>query len=342
MLQMPLGPVMVDIAGLSLTPDEVKRLQHPLVGGVILFARNYASPVQLKALTASIHALRAPALLIAVDHEGGRVQRFREGFTVIPPMRAVGEQYDIDQEQGCKLAYDIGLVIGSELLAHGVDFSFAPVLDLDWGGSTVIGHRAFHVDPMIVTELAGRLIDGLSAAGVVSVGKHFPGHGYVQADSHHDIPVDNRPFAEIEKNDMVPFHQLVQRGLAAVMPAHVTYPEVDHRPAGFSPVWLQEILRKKLGFEGIIFSDDLSMEGASVAGNVTARAHAAMHAGCDMVLICNNPVLADELLQGLTRDGIVPNPALSVKLCGLHKRECASDASRLQAARRHIVAFAKT
>ncbi|MDP2760098.1 MAG: beta-N-acetylhexosaminidase [Sideroxyarcus sp.] len=296
---MGLGPVMLDVAGTRLTPGDELRLRHPLVGGVILFARNYESPAQLAELTASIHALRTPPLLTAVDHEGGRVQRFREGFTRIPPMRELGKLWDVQPKRAKALAQEIGLVLGAELRACGVDFSFTPVLDVDYGASSVIGDRAFHAEPQAIAELAHGLLLGLKAAGMPTVGKHFPGHGFVCADSHLDIPVDERSYTDIELCDLIPFRQMISFGLTAVMPAHVIYPKVDPRPAGFSKVWLQDILRGELGFEGCIFSDDLSMEGATVAGGIVQRAEAALHAGCDMVLVCNRPDLADELLAGL-------------------------------------------
>ena len=313
-LNIPLGPVMVDVGGLQLTDDDAKRLSHPLVGGMILFARNFESSEQLKQLTSRIHALRSPSLPIAVDHEGGRVQRFRDGFTTIPPMRVLGEEWNRSPDNARKLARDVGLVIGTELLAHGVDFSFAPVLDLDWGESGVIGNRAFHANAEIVSALARALIEGLASAGMASVGKHFPGHGFVRADSHHEIPIDERAYAAIRDADLVPFRELSDGTMTAVMPAHVIYPAVDSHPAGFSPKWLKEILRTELGFDGVIFSDDLSMEGASVAGNVTQRAHAALNAGCDMVLLCNDSGKADELLAGLTADKVAPGTDLTRRL----------------------------
>ena len=313
-LKIPLGPVMTDITGLVLTDDDNKRLQHPLVGGVILFARNFDSPEQLKRLTTSIHAVREPRLPIAVDHEGGRVQRFREGFTAIPPMRALGECWNRSPPDALGMAVSVGYVIGVELMAHGVDFSFAPVLDVDWGESGVIGDRAFHSQPEVISQLARTLMQGLALAGMISVGKHFPGHGYVRADSHHEIPVDERGFDDIWSADMLPFRELADGAMGAVMPAHVIYPAVDSQPAGFSSKWLKEILRAKMGFDGLIFSDDLSMEGASVAGNVTQRAHAALNAGCDMALICNDAAKADELLAGLSADGVVPSVDLARRL----------------------------
>jgi beta-N-acetylhexosaminidase len=297
---MTLGPIMLDIAGATLTPEDARRLRHPQVGGVILFTRNYESQQQLKEVTAGIHALRTSPLLIAVDHEGGRVQRFREGFTKIPAMREFGRIWDEGHPKRAKhLAQQAGYVLAAELRAHGVDFSFAPVLDLDFGSSSVIGDRAFHHDPQVVADLAHSLMQGLRQGGMAAVGKHFPGHGFVVADSHHAVPVDERSFTDIELDDLIPFQRMVDYGLTAIMPAHVIYPKVDEHPAGFSQVWLKQVLRGALGFEGCIFSDDLSMEGATVAGGIVQRAGAALHAGCDMVLVCNRPDLADELLAGL-------------------------------------------
>lgn len=294
-----LGPVMLDVAGTELSTAECELLCHPLVGGVILFARNYRSPRQLCELTAAIRALRRSELLIAVDHEGGRVQRFQDGFTRIPPMRRLGEAWDRERTGACRAAVDLAYVLASELLACGVDFSFTPVLDLDFGESGVIGDRAFHAEPGAVAQLSAALIAGLREAGMASVGKHFPGHGYVRADSHLAVPVDERSYAEIEAADLLPYRELIGHGLSAVMPAHVIYPKVDAQPAGFSPLWLRQILRGRLGFEGMIFSDDLSMEGASVAGGVVERGAAALAAGCDMALLCNAPEAVRELLAGL-------------------------------------------
>ena len=294
-----LGPVMLDVAGSTLNDDDRKRLMHPLVGGVILFSRNFASPTQLAALTADIHALRTPALLIAVDHEGGRVQRFREGFSAIPAMRELGLVWDKNVAKAKSLAQDTGYVLAAELRAHGVDLTFAPVLDVDFKRSSVIGDRAFHADPDIIAPLAQALVHGLNLGGMSSVGKHFPGHGHVRADSHHEIPVDDRSYIDIEQCDLIPFRRLISAGLGAVMPAHVIYPQVDAQPAGFSSRWLKQVLRGQLEFGGVIFSDDLSMEGAKGVGNVVARANAALGAGCDMVLVCNDAGAADELLARL-------------------------------------------
>jgi beta-N-acetylhexosaminidase len=288
---------MLGIDGLELGVADRERLAHPLVGGVILFARNYASPGQLAGLTADIAALRTPRLLIAVDHEGGRVQRFREGFTPIPAMRALGEVWDRDVAAGAHEATRLGWTIGAELRAQGVDFSFTPVLDLDYGASTVIGDRAFHRNPNAAAHLAAALHDGLRAGGMAAVGKHFPGHGHVSADSHADLPVDTRSFAEILADDLVPFAVLCRQGLEGMMPAHVVYPQIDAQPAGYSRHWLQDILRGRLGFDGMIFSDDLGMAGALGAGDIVARAGASLAAGCDMVLTCNDCAAADLLLS---------------------------------------------
>ena len=313
---LPPGPVVVDVQGLHLTDAERRRLRHPLVGGVILFARNYQSPGQLRALTDEIHACRTPPLLVAVDHEGGRVQRFREGFSAIPAMRTLGERWDQDVLAACREATDIGRKMGEELRAVGVDFTFAPVLDLDWGRSSVIGTRAFHSDPRVVAMLARCLTHGLLLAGMANCGKHFPGHGFADADSHVAMPVDERSLDEILADDAAPYAWL-GAALTAVMPAHVIYPQVDRKPAGFSKRWLQTILRRRLGFDGLIFSDDLTMEAATVAGGITARATAALKAGCDMVLVCNRPDLTDELLASLEPPA---NPHLQRRLDALRPR----------------------
>ncbi len=313
---MGIGPVMLDVAGKSLTPEDEVRLRHPLVGGVILFTRNYESISQLIVLTTSIHALRTPPLLIAVDHEGGRVQRFRDGFTRIPPMREFGKLWDAHPKRAKTLAHHAGYVLAAELRACGIDFSFTPVLDVDYGSSGVIGDRAFHAEPQAIAELAHSLMLGLKHGGMHTVGKHFPGHGFVRADSHLEIPVDERSYTDIELCDLIPFRQMVSFGLTAVMPAHVIYPKVDSQPAGFSKKWLKDILRGELGFEGVIFSDDLSMEAATVAGGIVQRAEAALHAGCDMVLVCNRPALADELLKGLKWDMTAISKARLVQMRG--------------------------
>jgi beta-N-acetylhexosaminidase len=297
--RVPLGPAVIDVVGTALSEDDRRRLRHPAAGGVILFARNYENPEQLSNLTGEIERLREPALPICVDHEGGRVQRFREGFSAIPPMRELGRLWDRDRAAARETARAIAYIAGAELAAHGVDFSFAPVLDLDYGGSSVIGDRALHFDPTAVGTLGACVVQGFADAGMGAVGKHFPGHGYAEADSHVAVPRDERKFAEIAKKDLVPFRMTIEAGLAAVMPAHVIYTQVDGEPAGYSKHWLQEVLRGKLGFKGIIFSDDLSMEGASVAGGIPERAQAALAAGCDMVLLCNDPAGQEVLLESL-------------------------------------------
>lgn len=314
---MSLGPVMLDLLGTTLDAQERELLQHPLVGGVILFTRNYETPEQLKALIAEIHALRNPPLLIAVDHEGGRVQRFRQGFTRLPAMRRFGEIHARDKRRARQLAEQAGWVMASELRAVGVDFSFAPVLDLDYGNSTVIGDRAFHRKPQIVADLANALMQGMHRAGMAATGKHFPGHGAVEADSHEAIPIDTRRYEDIAAEDMKPYELMISNGMAAVMPAHVIYSSVAPQPAGFSSFWLKEVLRRRMNFQGVIFSDDLNMEGASVAGDYVARATAALAAGCDVALICNNREGALQILRGLE---IEANPVLHARLARLHGR----------------------
>lgn len=293
-----LGPVVIDVEGLRLTEQERHRLRHPLVGMVILFARNFQSPEQLSELTAEIHAVRDPPLLIAVDHEGGRVQRFRDGFTRIPAMAELGRLWDHDVLGACRTAVSTGYVLAAELRAHGVDFSFTPVLDLDWKRSRVIGDRAFHGDTRVVAMLASHLCHGLLLAGMANCGKHFPGHGWPVADSHHDIPVDERALKEILFVDAAPYRWL-GASLTSVMPAHVVYEQVDGLPAGFSRKWIEDNLRRKLGFSGVVFSDDLSMAGARVAGGLVESAQAAIDAGCDMILVCNDSASADQVLDGL-------------------------------------------
>lgn len=293
---MSLGYLMLDIAGTELSLTDERRLLHPACAGVILFTRNYQNRLQLKALTKVIRSLR-PELLIAVDHEGGRVQRFRDGFTKIPPMATFGEIAQNDLKLAQKKIFDVGYQIATELIECGIDFSFTPVLDLNYGRSQVIGDRALSANPEIVLNLAYQLMLGLRKGGMISVGKHFPGHGYVTQDSHFEIPLDTRSFSDILKNDLVPFRGLIQLGLPAIMPAHVIYTQIDSFPPGFSSFWLQKILRHQLNFNGAIISDDLSMEGAySVGNNIQERAYNALKAGCDLLLICNHPELVDALL----------------------------------------------
>lgn len=332
---MSLGPIMLDVAGLSLTGTERKRLLHPMVGGVILFARNYASPEQLSGLTEAIRALRTPHLLIATDHEGGRVQRFREGFTVLPAMRELGQRYDHHPAQALHLAQECGYVLAAELRAHHVDISFAPVLDLDYGHSAVIGNRAFHSEPTVVADLAHALMIGMRAAGMSAVAKHFPGHGYVEADSHRALPVDARSLDDLMQADLLPYRRLIADGLPGVMPAHVRYPAVDERLAGFSPVWLQEVLRQQLGFDGAVVSDDLSMEGAGVGGDIVARAQTALDAGCDVVLVCNDPDAAERVLQGVTWQA---TPLGIARRARLHGRGQPPDRVQLREQERYVMA----
>lgn len=298
--RLPRGPVMADVASFSLTDTEKQRLLDPAVGGVILFRRNFENIRQLTALVAEIKSLREPELIVAVDHEGGRVQRFIEGFTRLPAMRVLGEICDADGlETASSHAESIGWVLATELAACGIDLSFAPVLDLDWGQCAVIGNRSFHHDCHTVTELALALQRGLRRGGMKACGKHFPGHGFVEGDSHLTLPQDRRSLAELA-DDIRPFRTLSDAGMAAVMPAHVVYGQVDARPAGFSPVWLKDILRGEIGFKGVIFSDDMTMEGAVSAGGIKERCAAAFAAGCDIVLICNRPDLVDELRTDFT------------------------------------------
>ena len=300
------APVVLDIAGLALDAADRRRLQHPLTGGLILFARNWQSRRQLTELTAEIKSIR-PDVLVCVDHEGGRVQRFRtDGFTHLPPMRALGELWMKDALAATDAATAAGHVLGAELRACGVDLSFTPVLDLDFGSSGVIGDRAFHRDARVVTLLAKSLMHGLLLAGMHNCGKHFPGHGFVKADSHVEVPVDKRSLKAILADDALPYGAL-STSLASVMPAHVIYPKVDGNPAGFSPRWLKDILRQQLGFNGAVFSDDLSMEGARrIAGATVSYSEAAavaLNAGCDLVLLCNQSSgdgsAVDALLDGL-------------------------------------------
>ncbi len=301
MKNLPLGPLMIDIAGLDLTDQDQERLTHPLVGGIILFSRNYQSTEQLTALTAKIHALRSPRLLIAVDHEGGRVQRFREGFTRLPAMRELGQMYDTDPQKGLEATAQVGYTLASELRACGVDFSFTPVLDLDYGPSRVIGDRAFHRDPKVVAALAQALHTGLRRAGMGNCGKHFPGHGFVIPDSHVELPIDERCLEEMQE-DLLPYQILIREdSLDAVMAAHVIYRQFDENTAVFSKKWI-DYLRSALGFKGLVFTDDLSMAGAGIVGDMLARVERAYQAGCDMLLVCNDSASVDHVLENWQPD----------------------------------------
>lgn len=292
MSHLPLGPLMIDIAGTELTDIDRERLCHPLVGGIILFSRNYVNPEQLTELTAAIHALRSPELLIAVDHEGGRVQRFREGFTRLPPMAALGKLWDIDPQAALAAARQVGYVLAAELRARGVDYSFTPVLDLDYGPSRVIGDRAFHRQPDAVIALAGALGQGLHQAGMGSCGKHYPGHGFVIPDSHVELPVDDRAFDAMQE-DIQPYRTLPLDG---VMAAHVIYTCMDCNTAVFSNKWI-DYLRNNIKFTGVVFTDDLSMAGAGVVGGMVNRVETAYRAGCDMLLVCNAPDVVGQVLE---------------------------------------------
>ena len=318
---------MLDLRGTAIEADEREFLQHPLVGGVILFSRNYHDPEQLSALTQEIHSLRQTPLLIAVDHEGGRVQRFREHFSSLPACHHYGQKYEEEPKVAFELCEKAGWLLAVELLAVGVDFSFAPVLDLNKKVSQVIGDRAFHKDPEVVADLAKHFMNGMKRAGMMAVGKHFPGHGSVAEDSHHNVPFDKRRYVDIAMSDFIPFERLINAGLPAIMPAHVIYPEVDSLPAGFSRKWLQSVLREQLGFQGVIFSDDISMAGAEVIGDYRARTEAALEAGCDMVLICNNQEAATEVLDKMQ---VESNPASQVRLMRMHGMKSEESLTTLQ------------
>lgn len=288
---LPIGPIMLDVAGLTLAQDEKEKLNHPNTGAVILFSRNYQNPEQVTELINSIRAARNGDILIAVDQEGGRVQRFQQGFTRLPPAS--------NYAQMPELAEPAGWLMAAELLAVGVDFSFAPVLDIDCGVSEIIGNRSFSTDPALATRLSSSFRKGMNEAGMAATGKHFPGHGAVALDSHLTLPVDERDMDSIRAKDLLPFKQLIAEGLEGIMPAHVVYPRIDPNPAGFSPFWIQQILRKELNFNGTVFSDDLSMEGAASVGDFPERARLAQRAGCDMILVCNNPAAAGQVLDAL-------------------------------------------
>lgn len=314
---MTLGPVMVDVAGIALEPEEREFLAHPLVGSVILFTRNYESPEQLARLVAEIHGLRTPALLVGVDQEGGRVQRFQSGFTRLPAPREVGRRWAAGHAEGLALAREIGWLMAAELRAVGIDLSFAPCVDLDYGVSQAIGDRALHPDASVVAELAVAWMLGMRDAGMAATAKHFPGHGAVAADSHVALPVDRREWPDIEA-DLQPYRRMIANGLAAAMAAHVVFPEVDRLPASLSPRWIDGVLRRDLGFQGTVFADDLSMAGAAAFGDIVARARQALTAGCDVLPVCNDRKSALELLDGLRAP---VNPVSRLRLARLHGRE---------------------
>lgn len=314
---MSLGPVMLDLAGVEITPQEREMLKHPATGGVILFSRNFETIEQLHRLTREIHKLREPRLLIAVDQEGGRVQRFRDGFTRLPPAAWFGQLYAANPAHGKRVAEKAGWLMATELRSVGIDFSFAPVLDLGCGVSQVIGDRAFATRPTDVAELAHAWLMGAHAAGMAGVGKHFPGHGNVAEDSHYALPVDHRRFEDLIMGDILPFERMIHYGLEAIMPAHVVYERVDSRLACFSRYWLQQVLRERLQFQGVIFSDDLSMAAADILGDLPERASAALEGGCDMVLVCNDPAGAAKVLEALEGH---EDPAAHVRLLRMHGR----------------------
>jgi len=314
---MSLGPLMIDLGGSALTAEERELLRHPLVGGVILFTRNYVDPSQLDALVADIHAARSPPLIVAVDQEGGRVQRFRSGFSLLPPPRRIGHEFDLEPRAGVTLARTMGWLMAAELRAHGLDISFAPCVDLDRGVSEVIGDRAFHASPDVVGQLAVAWMHGMREAGMAATAKHFPGHGAVIADSHLTLPVDRRPLEDLTP-DLAPYRRLMANGLPGIMVAHVLYSAVDSAPASLSARWIRDVLRGELGFQGVVFTDDLSMGGAAAAyGDVVTRARQALSAGCDMLPVCNNRASVIELLERLNLE---PQPASSLRLVRLHGR----------------------
>lgn len=314
---MSLGPLMIDLEGVTMSAEERELLRHPKVGGVLLFTRNYVDPPQLAALVADIHAARTPALIVAVDHEGGRVQRFRSGFSLLPPARRIGHEFDADARGGLALARQLGWLMAAELRAHGVDISFAPCVDLDLGVSEVIGDRAFHSRPEVVAQLGAAYAHGMRDAGMAATAKHFPGHGAVVADSHLTLPVDRRGLSDLT-GDLAPYRRLIANGLPAVMVGHLLFPAVDPAPASLSGHWIRELLRGQLRFQGVVFADDLSMGGAAAAyGDVVARARQALAAGCDMLPVCNNRPSVIELLDRLD---FQVQPTSSLRLVRLHGR----------------------
>jgi beta-N-acetylhexosaminidase len=324
---MSLGPLMIDLAGTTVTAEERELLRHPLVGGVVLFTRNYEGPDELTELVRAIHAARTPGLIVGVDQEGGRVQRFRPGFSLLPPARRIGHEFDLNARAGLTLARSLGWLMAAELRAHGVDISFAPCVDLDHGVSEVIGDRAFHASPEAVGQLAVAWVHGMREAGMAATAKHFPGHGAVVADSHLTLPVDRRSLADLAP-ELAPYRRLVANGLPAIMAAHVLFPAVDPVPASLSGRWIRDVLRGDLRFQGVVFADDLSMGGAAAAyGDVVTRARQALAAGCDMLPVCNNRASVIELLEHLDME---PQPASSMRLVRLHGR-ASPDRAQLEA-----------
>lgn len=314
---MTLGPIMADIAGLSLTAEDREVLAHPLIGGVILFARNYSDPEQLRALCSELLAIKSPRLLIAVDHEGGRVQRFRVGFTRIPAMGTLTRLHEESPLRAVEEARSYGETIGRELASYGIDLCFAPVLDRDCGVSTVIGDRAFSFDTQLIIKFARAFRSGLNAAGLAATGKHFPGHGAVAADSHLELPIDRRSFADIEQKDLVPFKALIDDGIESLMLAHVRYSAYDDIPASFSRKWIRSLLRSDYKYNGAVFCDDLCMKGAVAIGDIVQRANVALHAGCDMLPVCND---RGEVLKLLGALPVKERRLSSARLKALYRR----------------------
>ncbi|MGH8228686.1 MAG: beta-N-acetylhexosaminidase [Steroidobacteraceae bacterium] len=313
---MTLGPLMIDLAGPAIETEERELLRHPLVGGVILFTRNFTGSQQLASLTASIRESRSPPLVIAVDHEGGRVQRFKAPFSLLPAARRIGQAFDLDPRAGLALARHMGWLMAAELRSHGVDISFAPCVDLDRGMSAVIGDRALHARADAVGQLAAAYVQGMRTAGMAATAKHFPGHGAVRADSHRELPVDRRPFPDLV-DDLAPYRRLIEGGLPAVMMAHVEFPEVDARPASFSSRWIRGVLREDLHFQGAVFSDDLSMGGAARDADIVERAERVLAAGCDVVPVCNDRAAVVSLLERLH---VEPHPASQARLVRMRGR----------------------
>jgi beta-N-acetylhexosaminidase len=313
---MTLGPLMIDLTGPRIDAQESELLRHPLVGGVILFSRNFVDSEQLRELVAAIHAARTPPLIVAVDHEGGRVQRFRSTFSILPPARRIGHEFDVDARAALTLSRKMGWLMAAELRAHGVDHSFAPCLDLDYGVSSVIGDRAFHARADAVSQLASAYVRGMREAGMAATAKHFPGHGAVHADSHHCLPVDRRALADLAE-DLSPYRRLIEGGLPGVLVAHVLFPSVDARPASASSRWIRGVLRGELRFQGAVFADDLSMGAAATEGDIVERAQHALAAGCDMLPICNDRAA---VLTVLDRLKVEPEPASHVRIVRMRGR----------------------
>ena len=320
---MSLGPLMIDLQGTRLEAEERELLRHPLVGGVILFTRNYADPEQLTALVSEIHGARSPALIVAVDHEGGRVQRFRAGFSRLPAARRIGHEFEADPRAGLALARRMGWLMAAELRAHGIDLSFAPCVDLDYGVSEVIGDRAFHARAEVVGQLAVHYMLGMRDAGMAATAKHFPGHGAVIADSHLALPVDRRELADLG-DELAPYRRLIANNLPGVMVAHVQFPAVDERPASTSSHWIKGVLRGELGFQGAVFADDLSMRGAAAAGDIVTRAERTLAAGCDVLPVCNDRAAVSTLLERLE---VEPEPASQLRIVRMRGREALSPAA---------------